>query len=457
MKTKKSAIYIISIILVFYFISTGWAITYYVSPNGNDGSLGTTSDKPFRTIQFAANKVVPGDAVLIAPGIYNELVTIKRSGTSEKYITFGGSKAAIINKGFILNNGYIKINNLTIRGDGLGNYQFILSIMGNNCDVSENIIEYTKPDGATNWVGGIRFGALSSNNLVSNNIIRNLKYVNIKVDGHHNKIDRNKVIGRGTPAGDHDAFHIWGHDNIISRNEISGYKSGGVNSEHVDAFQTHGQGNPAAASYNILIDSNVIHHFDGQIGNIDYITPDMHDWTFRNNIFYEVSGSFAIGMPNVFFYNNTFYKVSFTHVMTFRNDSPANNRLIASGGAVINNLFINCGAGRNDAGWYGQINVPGLVTDYNYVATGDSFTTKAGFSEVHGINGGNPKFFDLTNMDLRLKSDSPAKHKGRPLPDLVQTDIIGTPRPSGLNTMGAYEPAPVALTSSEMMMNKYDR
>lgn len=442
MKVKTRLISIFSFLLVYCSISTGWAVTYYVSPDGNDGNLGFSSDKPFKTIQFAANKVVPGDAVLIAPGTYDELVTTKSSGTSGKYITFGGNKSAIINKGFMLNNDYIKINNLTIRGDGLGDWQYIFEIKGNNCEVSDNIIEYTKPDGATNWVGGIRFGTSSSNNFVNNNIVRNLKYLNIHLDGHHNKIDSNKIIGRGTPAGDHDAFHIYGHDNIISRNEITGHKSGGVNSEHVDAFQTFGQGNPTAISYNILIERNIIHHFDGQIGNIDYITQDMHDWTFKNNIFYEVSNSFTIGMPNVYFYNNTFYKVSFTHVMTYRNDDPTNNRLIASGGAVINNLFINCGAGRNDAGWYGQINVLGLVTDYNFVATGDSFSTKNGFSEVHGINGKNPQFFDLANMDLRLKSDSPAKYKGLSLPDLVQTDITGTPRPPGLNTMGAYEAAP---------------
>ena len=71
-----------------YLNASGANTSYYVSPSGkdkNDGSI----EKPWRTIQKAADTLVPGDTVYVRGGVYKEFVNIKNSGSeNEGYITY---------------------------------------------------------------------------------------------------------------------------------------------------------------------------------------------------------------------------------------------------------------------------------------------------------------------------------------------------------------------------------
>ncbi len=73
---------------------------YHVSPNGNDAGKGT-AETPFKTIQKAADSVRPGDTVQIQGGIYQEFVTLRRSGQyMGRIIRFqGATNEPVINKG----------------------------------------------------------------------------------------------------------------------------------------------------------------------------------------------------------------------------------------------------------------------------------------------------------------------------------------------------------------------
>ena len=59
--------------------------TYYVSTNGNNHSNGNFNH-PFRSIQFAVNKLKAGDKCLIRKGIYFENLLFKNSGTANQPI-----------------------------------------------------------------------------------------------------------------------------------------------------------------------------------------------------------------------------------------------------------------------------------------------------------------------------------------------------------------------------------
>jgi len=54
---------------------------YYVSPSGNDGSVGSLS-QPWKTIGKAASVAISGDVVYIRGGVYYEWIEFSRSGTS---------------------------------------------------------------------------------------------------------------------------------------------------------------------------------------------------------------------------------------------------------------------------------------------------------------------------------------------------------------------------------------
>lgn len=62
------------------------AAEVHVSPSGNDANLGTEA-KPLATIQAGANKLQPGDTLLIHGGVYRETVTFPASGTEANPIT----------------------------------------------------------------------------------------------------------------------------------------------------------------------------------------------------------------------------------------------------------------------------------------------------------------------------------------------------------------------------------
>ena len=62
-------------------------IAYYVAIDGNDNNPGTIG-LPFRTIQKCATVAVAGDTCFIRAGTYRETVTVARSGTQGKPITF---------------------------------------------------------------------------------------------------------------------------------------------------------------------------------------------------------------------------------------------------------------------------------------------------------------------------------------------------------------------------------
>jgi hypothetical protein len=70
--------------------------TLYVSMAGSDTNSGSDPAKPLRTIQRAADISMPGDLILIEPGVYRESVTVPTSGTAEQPIVYRGNGPGVI-------------------------------------------------------------------------------------------------------------------------------------------------------------------------------------------------------------------------------------------------------------------------------------------------------------------------------------------------------------------------
>ena len=97
--------------------------TYYVegnSPSANDSNPGT-KERPFRTIGKAADVLQPGERVVIAEGIYREVVRPQRGGTSpDKMISYEAAEGAkvIVRGSEIVKNGWRENSGLRGRGAG---------------------------------------------------------------------------------------------------------------------------------------------------------------------------------------------------------------------------------------------------------------------------------------------------------------------------------------------------
>lgn len=109
----------------YFFLSQDYvksvnAKTYFVSPNGNDGSSGT-ENKPLKTIQKAIDMALPSETIYLLPGEYFQDVISKRNGTSSAPITLTGARDAIVKGGgrdrvIEINHSYIILSGFTIDG-----------------------------------------------------------------------------------------------------------------------------------------------------------------------------------------------------------------------------------------------------------------------------------------------------------------------------------------------------
>ncbi|WEX11037.1 hypothetical protein [Chelativorans sp. AA-79] len=132
---------------------------YHVAIDGSDAGDGT-AQAPWRTIQHAVDHVEPGDTVLVHGGIYNETVTITRSGSAEGgYITLmeaPGENAVIDGAGLVdqpygrrglitlSNVGYVRVKDFEIRNYKSDSEFIVIGVLvsgaGERIEIRNNVI-----------------------------------------------------------------------------------------------------------------------------------------------------------------------------------------------------------------------------------------------------------------------------------------------------------------------------
>lgn len=167
--------------------------TYYVSTTGNDSNAGTQAH-PFLTIQHAANVVVPGDSVMVTPGLYQQ-----PSDTSLLTTTSGTSQARIQFISTVRHGALIRVSGMSSQLTGAfawtqyGSYVDIIGfdiscdgrigilVLGGSCSVQQCYIHdipalLSSPNGGA----GIDHGgdATATNNTTIGNLIVNIGTAN---------------------------------------------------------------------------------------------------------------------------------------------------------------------------------------------------------------------------------------------------------------------------------------
>jgi hypothetical protein len=246
--------------------------TYFVSTSGHDSNPGTLS-RPWRHIQHAADTVQAGDTVYVRQGVYNEVVTLKSSGSAAagfiSFSSYPGELATLDGTGKPIRGGQWGL--LTIPSQSY--------IVINGFEVRN----YKSKKVAATPIGIWIFGQGGKVQIVNNHI--------------HN-IETNAP---GNTSCNTDAFGLTvdgtvGHQSIntlvISGNEVDHVKTGCSETLSVD-------GNVE----NFLISNNLVHD-DDNIGidaiGFEKVSPDpktdqARDGEIRGNTVYNIT---AYGNPD---------------------------------------------------------------------------------------------------------------------------------------------------------------
>lgn len=426
------------------------AATFYVATNGSDSNPGTQS-YPFATVQQAVDRAASGDRIVLAPGEYREVVTTKNAGGSGGEIILDGQKGANIHR-LIVNQPNWIIQNLTISGYTNTWFHGLVEISrgAHHTIISNCYIKPTIP-----YLGGVEFdqGAIkpfddnAPNNclIVSNVITGVIGRQAFNIFGTNNIFLYNTV----TNLYKSDFVRLWGRWNILRGNTFSNMLDHAV-SNHPDFIQTFGQNGDGSKGH--IIEGNVVSDIpNGQLSQLTrsdgFTDPlanspqEMADWTFRNNIFRNISLQASCSIPGTKWYNNVFYRCNYDggHALVFGDGVRGN----ADGFRVINNVFLNCGReGTFNAGWYASVRPDGrawddAIFDWNYVAKNGTEPVQSQnppsafrWYEPHGINGGIHNFSDYLTFGLQrgsvlIDGGQDLRHQG------VAADFIGSARPFG--------------------------
>lgn len=362
----------------------------------------------YATVQLAVNAAQPGDTVLIAPGTYNETVTLARNGTAENKITIDGQAVGSVTiKKMAVKYSYHVIKNITFTGtysalDWLVQFKFganfnILQdcvVNANNSKTVQGISWESQPSAWTTE---------ATDNIIERVTIKNVfAYPMLGLSGQRN-IVRNCHFKDGIAV---DFLRLFGannhiHDNIFENNlaqDGAGF--------HPDFVQTFG--NNGGASYGHIIERNRVNNIQG--GQIFQLSAtgqqDFRDWTVRNNIFSNVVLGGGGSMPGVLLYNNVFYKIGSPVTFGFRaftqygvaNTHPIYAQMIAP--TLSGNMVADGDNGQFQyGGWYqvradtiSQSGIEAGKTYYAYtrntariVYNGVSYSNTQTFTGVNGV------------------------------------------------------------------------
>jgi hypothetical protein len=464
-------------------ISSALDKVYYVSgSSGADTNPGTEA-LPWKTLQYAANTVQPGDTVIVKPGSY-ERFQVTRGGSPGHPITFKGESlpdkshvnftalfdparpAAFpgnplrnaVCRGFSVNPNYgsttpiryVRFENFEITAVSAPGKAFLgrgaVHLAGRNdtgtpvpvehIEVINNFLHDTNAEGY-NYIA-IRGDTHETHNiLVRGNTIFRCQGTGIGIQGSNWLVESNDVshtLDANTDTGlevggDSDACRLFGHHQIIRNNYfhdcLSEEQAG---DPHIDAFQTFSV-NPANQwANNILVEGNDCSRFGQMLMSEDSSESNgtgnaIHHFTFRNNIFRNVGAyAFHVGIDYFTFVNN---------IVAYAKYGPISFTSGPSHHAItVNNIFYQNGSGRGiglDA-----------VCDYNIHYPDFTNPPRTGDVEKHSLFGVDPQFVDPQNGDFRLKPGSPAIDAGVLLSPRI--DKTGLARPQGATAdIGPYE------------------
>jgi len=399
--------------------------TYVVdtaNATARDTNPGTESS-PWKTIQKAADTVLPGDLVRVKPGIYNERIQVNQGGVEGHPVVFISDtrRGAFVQHGFSINADFVRIEAFEITHDQGGWLQNGIWLAGNHVDVVDNYIHDVPGAGiAPSWASP------SWNHiLLSENRIYKCS-AGLSAGGRDWLLEGNDVERLVNADGDSDYSRFFGRDITFRGNHFHGSLESEIRASHVDGFQTFS--NNGEFAQNVLFEGNIVEDFH-QGSMVE--GAGVGTLTYRNNLFitHDWGGAWGIcvgSAPNaqIVALNNTFL-VQY-HGVGFRNPAGMPGASLL----VRNNIL-----GSESGYWTENVQVTG--SNNLLFSAGGPFSATDFPNDVINLD---PMFVDVSTNDYHLKAGGPAIDAGMDLPGEIDSDLDGQSRPvNGKWDIGAYE------------------
>ncbi|MFC4698833.1 right-handed parallel beta-helix repeat-containing protein [Glaciecola siphonariae] len=419
---------------------------YYVSPEGDDSNDGLSQATAVKTPQVGADKLGPGDRLIVMPGDYDTpgygtMIDLSTSGTADNWISIEAYETGTANfkvrgqYGVVFRGAsYVQVKGLNISGLAdtltpeeaeakrlLNWYSEGLVGVGIGTEPLKIGEDYTYPHHVIiedNHVYNMSAGGIAMKRadymLIKNNLVHNNAYYNvwapsgISVWESFNHDDNTEtyrtVITGNTSYGNYNYFKFFASSNPDIANQFTDGNGIIIDALAIDQGYTS-DGLDGIYSGRTLIENNITYNNGGKginlyaSDNIDVI----HNVSYNNGTHPEIDGEIALGnVKNVRMYNNII-------------------QVAAGEAAFIEYQSQNLDISHNI-----------IVKDGAFVEKDNLNLTTNSIYEV-------PQFVDKLNFDFNVMPSSPAIDAGT---DKLKSfvDITGGARPQGgAVDIGAYE------------------
>ncbi len=382
------------------------AATYVVdqaAPGAADTNPGT-EEKPFKTVQHAADVAQPGDTIYVMAGKYDERVKVKTSGTEGKPIAFvARPRRSATVRGFDLEASYIRVEGFEITADKPAT---AVQLRASHCEIVDNYIHdmmaaVNGTVGKPSADGNTRDYSAVTHNRIAYNKVYHCEYGFI-LGGEdwlveNNEVSRLFMYAPGNRNDDCDYSRFFGKGCIQRYNYYHGSIRQEIKTAHVDCLQTFT--NNGEIAQDLLFEYNTCFDFHQMcmVESAPHI-GSVRGWTFRHNIISANAptmrggwGPDIIQTLDVTIENCTIATVNWAAIGLRGKES--------TGGQIRNNILCEAERAVDDRMDFTPANP---VIEYNL-----TFKT-APLAGGTNINGKDPLFVDSQKRNFRLRQGSPA-------------------------------------------------